>query len=163
VKERLLRAREVAEALDVSPETVLRWTRRGELPGVKLPSGAIRYRPEALDEWIVARATTATAGRGLAVTPSAAAEDDTVPSKSAVTPAVGRRQQPRRIPMPAETRGSVYKTRGGYGIRWPEDGKRQFKSSFASKTDARRWFNDIVGAEAPSRSAEPGAQLRRVL
>jgi excisionase family DNA binding protein len=76
VKERLLRAREVAEALDVSPETVLRWTRRGELPGVKLPSGAIRYRPEALDEWIVARATTATAGRGLAVTPSAAAEDD---------------------------------------------------------------------------------------
>jgi excisionase family DNA binding protein len=32
VNERLLRAGEVAEALDVSPETVLRWTRRGELP-----------------------------------------------------------------------------------------------------------------------------------
>jgi hypothetical protein len=60
--------------------------------------------------------------------------------------------------MPAETRGSVYKTLGGYGIRWPEDGKRQFKSGFASKTDARRWFNDIV---APSlRRGAPNPELR---
>jgi hypothetical protein len=46
--------------------------------------------------------------------------------------------------MPAETRGSVYKTRTGYGIRWPEDGKRQFCSGFATKTEARRWFVDNV-------------------
>lgn len=36
---RLLRAREVAGALDVSPETVLRWTRRGDLPA---PAGPRR-------------------------------------------------------------------------------------------------------------------------
>ncbi len=56
--------------------------------------------------------------------------------------------------MPAETRGSVYKTRGGYGIRWPESGKRQHKSPFATKTEARRWFADNVAprlrAGAPS-------------
>jgi excisionase family DNA binding protein len=53
----LLTAREVAERLGVSPETVLRWTRRGELPAVRLPGGAIRYRPDELDAWLEARAT----------------------------------------------------------------------------------------------------------
>jgi excisionase family DNA binding protein len=56
VNERL-RAREVAEALDVSPETVLRWTRRGNLPAIRLPSGGIRYRPDELADWLDARAT----------------------------------------------------------------------------------------------------------
>jgi integrase len=44
--------------------------------------------------------------------------------------------------MPAETRGSVYRTRTGYGIRWPEDGKRMHRSGFETKTAARRWFTD---------------------
>jgi excisionase family DNA binding protein len=50
--ERLLTARELAEYLDVSPETILRWTRRGELPAIKLPGGAIRYRAEVVDQWL---------------------------------------------------------------------------------------------------------------
>jgi excisionase family DNA binding protein len=54
---RLLPARQVAEILGVSAETVLRWTRRGELPAVRLPGGAIRYRGDALEQWLVARAT----------------------------------------------------------------------------------------------------------
>jgi excisionase family DNA binding protein len=87
MNERLLRAREVAEALDVSPETVLRWTRRGELPAVRLPSGGIRYRPEELDDWLVARATTATTGREVSAIPPAAAEC-TVPSATSAIPAV---------------------------------------------------------------------------
>jgi excisionase family DNA binding protein len=45
----------------VSAETVLRWTRRGELPAIKLPGGAIRYREGDLDAWLVERATP---GRG---------------------------------------------------------------------------------------------------
>ena len=44
VNERLLRAGEVAEALNVSPETVLRWTRRGELPAAS-PDRSTRPRP----------------------------------------------------------------------------------------------------------------------
>jgi integrase len=59
--------------------------------------------------------------------------------------------------MPAETRGSVYKTRGGYGIRWPEDGKRRFESGFANKTDARRWFNENVAARL--RRGAPSAEI----
>ena len=51
----LLTARAVADILGVSPETVLRWTRRGEIPAMRLPSGAIRYRPSALDRWLAAR------------------------------------------------------------------------------------------------------------
>jgi excisionase family DNA binding protein len=52
VSERLLTARELAAYLDVSPETILRWTRRGELPAIKLPGGAIRYRAEVVDQWL---------------------------------------------------------------------------------------------------------------
>jgi excisionase family DNA binding protein len=53
----LLTAREVAELLGVSSETVLRWTRRGEVPAIKLPSGALRYRPDAIEAWLEERAT----------------------------------------------------------------------------------------------------------
>jgi excisionase family DNA binding protein len=62
VREPLLTARAVAELLDVSPETVLRWTRRGELPAIRLPGGAIRYRPDDLDAWLEAHAAVGTAG-----------------------------------------------------------------------------------------------------
>jgi excisionase family DNA binding protein len=54
---RLLTARAVADVLDVSAETVLRWTRRGELPAIRLPGGAIRYREDALSSWLEERAT----------------------------------------------------------------------------------------------------------
>ncbi len=46
--------------------------------------------------------------------------------------------------MPAETRGSLYRTRAGYGIRWPENGRREHASGFATKTEARRWFTEHV-------------------
>jgi excisionase family DNA binding protein len=58
---RLLTAREIAGLLGVSPETVLRWTRRGELPAIKLPGGVVRYRESELDGWLEERATH---GRG---------------------------------------------------------------------------------------------------
>lgn len=52
---RLLTARDVAEHVGVSTETVLRWTRRGVLPAIRLPGGALRFRAEALErlleEW----------------------------------------------------------------------------------------------------------------
>jgi excisionase family DNA binding protein len=54
----LLSAREVALRLGVSTETVLRWTRCGELPGFRLPGGALRYRHEELEAWLDGRATT---------------------------------------------------------------------------------------------------------
>jgi excisionase family DNA binding protein len=58
---RLLTARLVAELLDVSPATVLRWTRAGDMPAVRLPSGQVRYRSGELDAWLEQRATP---GRG---------------------------------------------------------------------------------------------------
>ncbi len=48
----LLTARTVADLLDVTPATVLRWTRNGNLPAVRLPSGQIRYRPNELEAWL---------------------------------------------------------------------------------------------------------------
>ena len=54
---RLLTAREVGERLGVSTETVLRWTRRGDLPGFRLPGGALRYRESDLSAWLEERAT----------------------------------------------------------------------------------------------------------
>jgi integrase len=51
-------------------------------------------------------------------------------------------------------RGSVFATTDGYGIRWPEDGKRPQKTGFRTRTEARRWFADNVaprlGRSAPS-------------
>ena len=52
---RLLTARAVAEMLVVSP--VLRWTRAGDLPAIRLPSGQIRYRQDEFDAWLGGRAT----------------------------------------------------------------------------------------------------------
>jgi integrase len=42
--------------------------------------------------------------------------------------------------MPRATTGSVFRTATGYGIRWPEDGRRPQRIGFATKTEARRWF-----------------------
>jgi excisionase family DNA binding protein len=69
--DRLLTAREVAERFGVSAETVLRWTRRGELPAIRLPGGAIRYREGDLDRWLEERATPS---RGASTTPVSAAQ-----------------------------------------------------------------------------------------
>jgi excisionase family DNA binding protein len=60
---RLLTARAVAELLGVSTETILRWSRRGELPSIRLPGGAIRFQSEALDEWLARRGRIAHADR----------------------------------------------------------------------------------------------------
>lgn len=66
--DRLITARELAEMLGVSTESVLRWTRRGDLPAFKLPGGAVRYRQDQVDAWLVERATIAeTPGRLSAV------------------------------------------------------------------------------------------------
>jgi len=54
----LLTARQVAELIGVSSETVLRWTRRGDLPAIRLPRGALRYREADIDAWLEARATS---------------------------------------------------------------------------------------------------------
>jgi predicted site-specific integrase-resolvase len=55
VSGRLLTARALAERFEVCPATVLRWARRGELPSIRLPSGAIRFREDVvearLDAW----------------------------------------------------------------------------------------------------------------
>ena len=54
---RLLTVREVADLVGVSSETVLRWIRRGELPAIRLPGGAIRIREDELERWLEERAT----------------------------------------------------------------------------------------------------------
>jgi excisionase family DNA binding protein len=69
VSVRLVTARQVAERLGVNVETVLRWTRRGELPAIRLPGGALRYDEDELDAWLERRSTKAdTADRGLSDT-----------------------------------------------------------------------------------------------
>jgi excisionase family DNA binding protein len=52
MSERLLTTREVAAFLGVSPETVLRRWRAGELPGYRLSSNVLRFRESEIDAWL---------------------------------------------------------------------------------------------------------------
>ena len=50
--EPLLTARQVAELLGFKAGTVLDQFERGELPGFKLPNGAVRFRASELEAWL---------------------------------------------------------------------------------------------------------------
>jgi excisionase family DNA binding protein len=53
MSERLLRTRDVAELLDVSVETVLRWHRSGKLPGGRrLGSNVLRFDRDEVEAWL---------------------------------------------------------------------------------------------------------------
>ena len=59
--------------------------------------------------------------------------------------------------MPAEQRGSIYRTSKGYGLRWyDENWARRRKAGFSPRSDARRWCEDV---ERP-RCAEKPVQRR---
>jgi excisionase family DNA binding protein len=90
VTDRLLTAREIADLLGVSAETVLRWTRRGELSAFRLPGGALRYRADVLERWLGEHATTGPADREVLTTRASRARRDgayaTLESASLTTP-----------------------------------------------------------------------------
>jgi len=50
--DRLLSTRQVADFLGLSPETVLRRWRAGELPGYRLASNVLRFRESELEAWL---------------------------------------------------------------------------------------------------------------
>jgi excisionase family DNA binding protein len=56
---RLLTTREVAELLGLSPATVLRRWRSGELPGIRLSSNVLRFDPDEIDAWLADRRSAA--------------------------------------------------------------------------------------------------------
>lgn len=68
VTDRLLTARELAEHLSISTGALLRWTRAGKVPHVKLPSGAVRYRPDAIAAWLDESEQGAAGGQELTTT-----------------------------------------------------------------------------------------------
>lgn len=46
--------------------------------------------------------------------------------------------------MPADQRGSIYKTGTGFGLRWyDEKGARRRQAGFSSRSEARAWFRDV--------------------
>jgi excisionase family DNA binding protein len=50
--ERLLRLKEAADLLGLKPSTLYSWLHRGQGPPVvRLPSGALRFRRQALEAW----------------------------------------------------------------------------------------------------------------
>jgi excisionase family DNA binding protein len=55
----LLRARDVAELLNVSAATVLDWWERAKLPGFKI-NGAVRFDRAEIEEWLAAQHREAT-------------------------------------------------------------------------------------------------------
>ncbi len=58
MSDRLLRARDVADLLDVSPSTILDWWEAGKLPGFRLSSRAVRFRESEVLAWLEERHVT---------------------------------------------------------------------------------------------------------
>ena len=56
--------REVAEFLAVSPETVLRWVRAGQIPAIRIASNALRFREADLVEFLELRYETCNRRKG---------------------------------------------------------------------------------------------------
>jgi excisionase family DNA binding protein len=52
VSSRLLTTRQVAERLALSPETILRRVRAGELPAFRIASNALRFDPDAIEAFL---------------------------------------------------------------------------------------------------------------
>jgi excisionase family DNA binding protein len=52
VSDRLLTTRQVADFLGLSPETVLRRWRAGEIPGYRLASNVLRFRESEIEAWL---------------------------------------------------------------------------------------------------------------
>jgi excisionase family DNA binding protein len=50
-----LTTREVAAMLNLSPATVLRRWRAGELPGFRLASNVLRFDPRELEAWLATK------------------------------------------------------------------------------------------------------------
>ena len=62
--------------------------------------------------------------------------------------------------MPAEQRGSPFRTPRGWGVRWKENGRRPQESGFASKSDALRYFRETVAPRLGRASTiDPGITL----
>jgi excisionase family DNA binding protein len=75
---RLLTARQLGERLSISPAAVLRWAARGEVPSFKLPGGAVRFDPAAIETWLRERTRKANGAdekREQPDAPSAARQD----------------------------------------------------------------------------------------
>ena len=45
---------DLADLLHVTEQTIRAWTRRGELPYIKLPDGRYRYDRSEIDQWVEA-------------------------------------------------------------------------------------------------------------
>jgi predicted site-specific integrase-resolvase len=72
----VLTARQVAIHLGFHTETILRWQRKGWLPGIRTPGGALRFDEAVLaatlESWSTGESATST--RGVSATPHGAAE-----------------------------------------------------------------------------------------
>jgi excisionase family DNA binding protein len=51
----LLTTRDVAEMLQLSPATVLRRWRNGEIPGYRIASNVLRFDPNEIESWLAGR------------------------------------------------------------------------------------------------------------
>jgi excisionase family DNA binding protein len=58
MSDRLLSAREVADMLGLSTETVLRRWRAGEIPGYRLATNVLRFSERDIAEWLSQKRST---------------------------------------------------------------------------------------------------------
>ena len=121
--DRLLTSRELADRLGVTPETVLRYVRAGELRGIRLPGtvrGRMRFDPDDIHAWLDRRATASPAPRGSVSHPGGQARREggyaaAVPLRGSATPPQDAATIEEDHEMPATQRGQARRLPSG---RW---------------------------------------------
>ena len=116
---RLLTTREVAELVSLSPETILRRYRAGELRGVRLGSNVLRFRESDVEAWLEG-VTASSCHLGMEIWPKSARPD------------------PEHEPLHYTEDGHWRDTHDG---EWqPDDDDQWRRVSLSSQTDWEAWL-----------------------
>lgn len=152
----LLKVKEVAAALEVSPSTVYKWVENNEIPYLKRPGLGVRFSQHAIDSWLEGNEVKPTPVPSLTFLPACST------SEPKGDKGVAKAKTNARLHIGLK-QGAVFPrtTKGGeirwYLDYWDESGRRiqRVAKNAATQEDALRALIDVVTAAKQRKQKEP--------